>query len=345
MISKLSQRLFSMAMITAAVYAVTTAAVRLAALLLDFDAAAGFFSPDSLLYDVLIFLLLSCAVIFAVFAIATRGSFAQQQGEVQGGILLRFAATCAVIAAAVFFVLTFSSESEALSGLPLFCRRMVQISLVPTAGYFLLAAYGGERHPNLRAVASLCTVAFCLFYALYLYFETDMPMNAPNKLFDQITLILLALFFLYEGTMQARLGAGTPYIAAAFIACIFSFVVSVPNLLYTLLRSELLMQNTAHDFLMLAFSVYIVARLRPLAAAARAAADEVEPVYELLGAEDGVPPEETAREELPADDAAPPEQVPSPAPLPFTVETVSDDAPGDGQAPDTAETSDSEDKA
>ena len=65
--------------------------------------------------------------------------------------------------------------------------------------YYVANAFVIERTSTSRAAFGLANVATLALYASYLYFDTKLTLNSPNKIVDQVAFLFAALFFLYAG--------------------------------------------------------------------------------------------------------------------------------------------------
>jgi hypothetical protein len=102
---------------------------------------------------------------------------------------------------------------------------------------------------------------FFLVYAFYAYFDSAFALNSPIKLLDQITALALMFFFLIE--TRFRLGGFST--ALLFPVGMIAFLLSASNgissLIYTATTGRPLVVHMMHDFLFLAFSIYVLTRL------------------------------------------------------------------------------------
>ena len=134
------------------------------------------------------------------------------------------------------------------------------LSVCGAVSFILTASMGAEISPK-KAISTASVVLFAVMYALFLYFDNAMPINAPEKLLAQITLLSVAVFFLYE--TRVALGQPMPALRAAFglLAMILTASSALPNIIYYAVHRVALLETPVHDFLILAFFFYLAARL------------------------------------------------------------------------------------
>ena len=149
-------------------------------------------------------------------------------------------------------------------GLPVGTARILLIlmTLFALIGicHFVYSAISGNGERN-RVLLCAALAVFCAFYMLYAYFDTAFTLNSPIKLFDQITFFLLALFFLAECRFHVNKISDATFLPIGMICMVFTAADAVPGLIYAAAEGEALVGNVMHDFLALAFFLYIVARM------------------------------------------------------------------------------------
>ncbi len=137
------------------------------------------------------------------------------------------------------------------------------LSLLGTVSFVLSASMGAEISAK-KAFSSSAVVLFALMYTIFLYFDTDLPINAPEKLLAQMTLLAIALFFLYETRIAIAKPMPAVRVGFGFLAMILSASSAVPNLLYYAANGVAVLETPVHDFLILGFFLYLAARLGSL---------------------------------------------------------------------------------
>ena len=112
-----------------------------------------------------------------------------------------------------------------------------------------------------RANFGIFTVLFFAFYAIYLYFSTDLPINSPNKILDQMAYLSASVFFLYETRLSIGREKWREYISFGFIASALTAYSSIPTLLIYFIKGKCISNNIYETVLTLALFVYITMRI------------------------------------------------------------------------------------
>jgi len=127
--------------------------------------------------------------------------------------------------------------------------------------YLILCAIQKQRHSTKRAMLGLCISIFFAIYATYLYFETSLPINAPNKLVDQMAYLFTAIFFLFETRISLGRELWRPYVATGLIASTLCIYASIPSAI-AYFSKGLLISNSIFDFALTFFvAIYALARV------------------------------------------------------------------------------------
>ena len=107
----------------------------------------------------------------------------------------------------------------------------------------------------------LATVILLAFYASYLYFDTTLPINSPNKIVDQMAYILSALFFLYEIRISLGRECWHIYMTLGFLSALFTSYSSIPSLLIYLTKGISPSNNIYETALTLALFIFVISRI------------------------------------------------------------------------------------
>lgn len=243
--------------------------LRSAALLWHYDAAIGYFEAGVGLPE-LANLLTLLALPLCVSLCFTLGGGKLKGAQTRFHLPTAFSSALVaflLIAFAALHVTELSSELSAGTEAdlrPIVTSALAALFSVLGSVSFILSASMGAEVSAKKAFSSSAVVLFAIVYALFLYFDTELPINAPEKLLSQITLLSVALFFLYE--TRIALAQPMPAVRAAFgiLAMILTASSSVPNLLYYAANGRAVLETPVHDFLILALFLYLVARLTSL---------------------------------------------------------------------------------
>ena len=127
--------------------------------------------------------------------------------------------------------------------------------------HFLLTALLEKNSSTKRASFGIFTVLFLSFYGLYIYFNTDLPINAPNKALDQMSYLLAAVFFLYETRLSLGREKWRSYIAFGFISSFVGIYASLPALIIYFSKGAIISISIYESALTLALSAFILSRI------------------------------------------------------------------------------------
>lgn len=237
--------------------------LRAAALVKDFDFVSGHFDGKSLITAASLLTVASAIVMitYVFFADKSKGYVAQFSTP------LTYVPAGAVCAAAVFFLLNIKEAipklSEISKGTPItdILLLLVFYLAFPTVIYFILNSVSSERASNARAVCGIATVICFALYTSYLYFDTALTINNPNKIIDEMAFLLAALFFLYETRISISRESWNLYFVTGAIASSVGLYSSVPAIIATLIRDKAISESLEENVLILTVAVFIFARL------------------------------------------------------------------------------------
>ncbi len=250
--------------------AITAASVtlRTVACLYDLNYLLGRFE-DNLLIDIANSLLWSGAILmltycFAAEKIKLRPSFTGPA---------TYIATGAVGAALLFFsrrLFEFAAQkSESVintevarsSGILVPVTILTAIFAILSVWHFAANSFFSEAKTEKRAYPAIFTLLMMCCYAAVLYFSTDLPINAPNKLCDQMAFLISALFFLYETRISLGREKWRAYSAFGLMALMFTAYSSIPSLITYFLRGAVISASIEENVLTLTLMIFIGARL------------------------------------------------------------------------------------
>ncbi len=127
--------------------------------------------------------------------------------------------------------------------------------------HFILTALVENHSSTKRASFGLCTVVFLALYASYLYYSTALPLNAPNKIVDEMAFLFSTIFFLYETRLSIGREKWRCYIAFGFIAALVSAYSSIPSLIVYFVKDEVISNRIYENALIFTLFIFITARL------------------------------------------------------------------------------------
>ena len=126
---------------------------------------------------------------------------------------------------------------------------------------FLFNALSEKRTDITRASFGIIMSVFLTTYAAYLYFSTELPLNAPNKIIDMMTYLFIAIFFLYETRLSLGRDMWRPYIAFGFISALLSGYSSLTALIVYFANGNNISDSITENVLTLTLFFFITARL------------------------------------------------------------------------------------
>ncbi len=127
--------------------------------------------------------------------------------------------------------------------------------------HFALTALVESHSSKERANFGLCTVMFLSLYTIYLYFSSELPINAPNKMLDQMVYLFSAVFFLYETRLSLGRERWRQYIAFGFIAAGIAAYSSIPAIIYYFANGSVISNSIYEVILSFALFIFITARI------------------------------------------------------------------------------------
>lgn len=134
------------------------------------------------------------------------------------------------------------------------------ILLIPSAVYFFRVAAISRNTGNAFCILSMSSVIWVTVLLVATYLDISVSFNSPDKLLDQLTLIFLIFFLIYETRFHMGISKARFYFPAAFISIVLICIYTIPNIVlssFWYLESN---NGTVYDVLLLAFGFYIVSR-------------------------------------------------------------------------------------
>ena len=185
-----------------------TVTLRTLLCLIGLDYKSGYYTNHSLAGAAVITLIVFCVLLFSYIFFAApeklRASFSTPHTYISSGII---GGALVFLSTEIFFrtplielfgdVSEYRNNSRIYGWLIVICFVLSIVSAI----HFFLNCHSTEIKSNARATASLATVLFFAAYAALLYFNRKTPINAPNKIVDQMAFLFSALFFLYENCL------------------------------------------------------------------------------------------------------------------------------------------------
>ncbi len=227
--------------------------------LIYFDDDSLFFASAIVVIAGSFLLLTSSAVLHKV---SLKASFSSPLTYVPtGAVCVALTALAATLISDAMVFTSYLPFSAALRE-PLFilnaaCAILSALSLT----HFILTAVLTERHRQLRAYFALGTIVFASLYAITLYFDRTMPINAPTEIVDEMAYLLVAIFFLYEARISLGRELWRGYCAFGLTAALLTAYASIPELLVYFIDGRTLALSIESSMLLFALFIFIFARL------------------------------------------------------------------------------------
>ena len=241
--------------------------LRTLALLLNFDYGSGYFTEGKSLITAASVSLASLIFLLITFSFAAhvpeklRASFNSPATYIPVGAVgaaLVFFATDAYLMlrnlGAPVMQLIRAKNSAAISGLAL------TVLAVSACVFFVANALIVEKSSLTRAFFGICTVLFLIFYFGYLYFDKTLPINAPNKIIDELAYISAASFFLFETRISLDKEYWKSYVTFGFIAATMTAYSSVPSVIVYFVNGEIISNSIFETALTFTLFIFILSR-------------------------------------------------------------------------------------
>ena len=254
-----AKKVFFTAFVATLLFVILTTGARTYALLSHYAPSLGHFDGGFFADVFLPLIYIAAAVAFLLFGALFRESLTGRAYKTTLPTL--FAAGFAAIATVVWLV-SFAGEffSEPHVPVQTVCGILLLCFGAVSAVYLVLNALPHPPH-GATLLTGLGAALFCLAFAFYAYFDTAFTLNSPIKIFDQITFVVLVLFFLAEG----RFRQGTMHEALFLPVCMCAVTLcgsaAVSGLIYNAVEQRPLVGIVMHDFLLFGLFLYTLTRL------------------------------------------------------------------------------------
>ncbi len=236
-----------------------TATLRCIACLINLNYKTGYFE-EKILINIAGYLTVGFCILFLTYPFVTeRGKklvaqFASPQAYVPTGLV-------AVSLVFLSFNLLISSAAKGGSSISSALAVVLGLLGLVSIGYFVLNAFITSPPSSIRAAFGICTVAFLALYAAFLYFDTAAPLNAPNKIVDQMAFLLSALFFLYETRISLCRGKWSLYSTFGMIAATLCAYSSIPSLITYIVKGNTISNSVYESLFIFTAFIFITSRL------------------------------------------------------------------------------------
>lgn len=253
-------------LIILALFIITSTLIRTVAVLTALDYTYGQYSNTALITASNWVTFSGCIILLSYLAAAPRrekyhASFNNEQTYVPSALV----AASLIFLSATLFINTVRRIKpffpERLRDVTVIMPLVSAILAIVSVYYFFLNAYIKEVSSTKRASASFTAILFLCAYPAYLYFSETLPINAPNKVVDQLAFLFCALFFLYEARISLGRDRWSIYTAFGLISALLCAYSSIPSIIVYFAKRELISNSLAENALTLSLLIFIISRL------------------------------------------------------------------------------------
>ena len=239
--------------------------LRTVALIVDFDTVTGYFTNKSIINTSDIILIASILFLFTFnftdkrdLKLIPRFSDA-----------LTYSTSILVIGALIFLIAEMTVSLRRLIDFTIILSKFnIQLCILIlclifgllTIISFTATALIEKRRSGTRANFGIAAVMFFALYASNLYFDTALPLNAPNKLADEITYLFLSVFFLYETRLSMGREKWRGYISFGFISALLCANSAIPSIIYYIVGGSLISNSIYENLLTLSLFIFVTVR-------------------------------------------------------------------------------------
>ncbi|MBQ8174993.1 MAG: hypothetical protein IJ009_06290 [Clostridia bacterium] len=246
------------AVAAAPILALITVILQSVSLFTEYEQGRGYFANSAPAHTAVTVILAVALVVFLAFAIVLRRELSTP--SYAGTLSVLFSAGLSTVSLAVYAIFTVIAftQTTGFVGTLMLLSALLACAAAVYFGCFLVPV---SPQTTARGMLGLSFSFFCLMVALILYFDMSSQMNSPTKLLSLFAFSILACYAL--GECRGLFGRGAPllqYLLTSF-GLILSLTASVPNILYAILRGKELVLSIVYDFVLLAFGLYLLARL------------------------------------------------------------------------------------
>lgn len=251
-----------------AILTLATVVLRTLATLLQYDSEYGYYTGGSLIVIANAICVSGVFILISHFAsypkdVSFTASFSTPMTYIPTGI---------VSIALLFLSVSLVSYVSAVSPFPLLSAATLRtptyflalasaLLAVASIPHFFLNSFIKEPHDTARASAAFLTIIFLSIYPAYLYFNSRMPINSPNKIIDQMAYLSVAIFFLYELRISLGRERWRSYISFGLVAALLTAYSSIPALITYFAKGEAISDSINESILTFTLFIFVAFRL------------------------------------------------------------------------------------
>ena len=236
------------------IFAVSATVLRTLALFFDYEPENGYFAAGSYFTTAAAAAIAAGAVLLLPLLLRREARFT----PVPEGSLHYAAYIPAVPLAAAFLFLSVSLLPYAKSDNRVLAAVTILAAICGVAAFlsFILRPSTGAKESDMQSYLSVAGAMFFAFFAMFLYFSSPYPLNAPNIVTGIISSLLAALFMLceariYLGRLKSRL-----YLTVGLMCSGVLLYSALPEFIYCAATGVVVCYNIEQTLLFLLFAIY-----------------------------------------------------------------------------------------
>ncbi|MDD4772560.1 MAG: hypothetical protein PHZ09_03025 [Eubacteriales bacterium] len=141
-------------------------------------------------------------------------------------------------------------------------RVVVLITAIPAAAYFIITAFSPDPKENILIVCGFFVIIWAALYLMCVYFDMSSPLNSPVRILEQLSLITIMLYFVFEIRFLFKKPRPRLYLPVSLLAMLFISLSSISDLILTFAGFRASTQDTVFGITQAAAALYITARVR-----------------------------------------------------------------------------------
>lgn len=246
----------------------TSVVLRTVAAFLHYDKNTGYYN-DKLLINASVYILLAALIFtfthifFSEHSKRLVASFSGPETYVPSGIVI-----CALAFYAAESFESFIAKggfdslirSNALNKTLAFEIALAMLAVAAIA-YFALTSLITDISNTARAIFGICAVSFFALASTAIYFDASFPINAPNKLTDQMAHLFVSLFFIYEIRISLGRELWAAYRTFGMIGAALAAYSSIPAIIFRIFGGGEISSGLYGSIVMLSIFIFILCRL------------------------------------------------------------------------------------
>lgn len=207
---------------------IALAAVRTWMIAQFYNANTGYFNCDGI-YTIILYACEALCLVIAVIALAVFSKKiriaqpAPSSASLFAGLFCGFL----MLASVVLYFIDTPAGNYFNSYLTLASLILAVVSVV----YFMLGITSQKVGYTVKSLLCFCVIFWAMLSLLGLYFDTTLTINNPSKLAEQLALVSVMLYFLYECRFFIDKQRPAIYLAIGFISSVMLGVSVLPNII------------------------------------------------------------------------------------------------------------------